>query len=74
MVSVLPSCFSALLHTMPTLPATRPSRYQLQFGGGPITLAEYMSETLTNPQHGYYTQAGGGGWWRRGGQAEGGSG
>ena len=28
-----------------------------QFGGGPITLAEYMSEALTNPQHGYYTQA-----------------
>lgn len=29
----------------------------IQFGGGPITLAEYMSEALTNPQHGYYTQA-----------------
>lgn len=28
----------------------------LQFRGGPITLAEYMSEVLTNPVAGYYTQ------------------
>lgn len=30
--------------------------YPLQFRGGPITLAEYMSEVLTNPTAGYYTQ------------------
>jgi NADH dehydrogenase [ubiquinone] 1 alpha subcomplex assembly factor 7 len=34
------------------MPPTRP----LQFRGGPITLAEYMSEVLTNPIAGYYTQ------------------
>jgi hypothetical protein len=27
--------------------------------GGPLTLAEYMSEVLTNPLSGYYTSAGG---------------
>ena len=27
-----------------------------QFRGGPITLAEYISEVLTNPVAGYYTQ------------------
>ncbi len=36
-----------------SLPADRPC---LQFRGGPITLAEYMSEVLTNPSHGYYMQ------------------
>jgi hypothetical protein len=30
----------------------------VQFRGGPLSLAEFMSEALTNPQHGYYTQAG----------------
>ncbi|CAK0783585.1 hypothetical protein CVIRNUC_006784 [Coccomyxa viridis] len=28
----------------------------IQFRGGPITVAEYMSEVLTNPTAGYYTQ------------------
>ncbi|KAL4437198.1 hypothetical protein ABPG75_004337 [Micractinium tetrahymenae] len=28
----------------------------IQFRGGPLTLAEFMSEVLTNLQHGYYTQ------------------
>ena len=36
-----------------SLSADRPC---LQFRGGPITLAEYMSEVLTNPSHGYYMQ------------------
>lgn len=26
----------------------------LQFRGGPLTVAEFMSEALTNPQSGYY--------------------
>lgn len=30
----------------------------MQFRGGPISLAEFMSEVLTNPQHGYYSQVG----------------
>ena len=35
---------------------TRQIRSLIRYRGGPITLAEYMSEVLTNPQHGYYTQ------------------
>lgn len=43
----------AVVHPAPSgLPAV------LQFRGGPLSLAEFMSEALTNPQHGYYTQAG----------------
>ena len=41
------------LTSVASLPADRPC---LQFRGGPITLAEYMSEVLTNPGHGYYMQ------------------
>lgn len=26
----------------------------MQFRGGPLTVAEFMSEALTNPQSGYY--------------------
>jgi NADH dehydrogenase [ubiquinone] 1 alpha subcomplex assembly factor 7 len=36
--------------------AVLPSSANLQFRGGPVTLAEYMSEVLTNPEAGYYTQ------------------
>jgi SAM-dependent MidA family methyltransferase len=35
---------------------TGPGTCPVQFRGGPITLAEYMSEVLTNPTAGYYTQ------------------
>lgn len=43
----------------PSLPRTRAARLMgtpqlLQFRNGPITLAEYMSEVLTNPTAGYY--------------------
>ncbi|PRW58511.1 NADH dehydrogenase [ubiquinone] complex assembly factor 7 [Chlorella sorokiniana] len=40
----------------PETPLGRHLRTSIQFGGGPITLAEYIGEVLTNPQHGYYTQ------------------
>ena len=42
-----PNCCSLLYAPTLSLP---------QFRGGPITLAEYMSEVLTNPSAGYYTQ------------------
>ena len=29
-------------------------RAPFQFRGGPLTVAEFMSEALTNPQSGYY--------------------
>ena len=28
--------------------------YLVQFRGGPLTVAEFMSEALTNPNSGYY--------------------
>jgi NADH dehydrogenase [ubiquinone] 1 alpha subcomplex assembly factor 7 len=28
--------------------------FDLQFGGGPITIAQYMEEVLTNPKAGFY--------------------
>lgn len=39
-------------------PCISPRRLSVhaQYRGGPITVAEYMSEVLTNPQAGYYTQ------------------
>lgn len=35
---------------------TRHIQSLITYRGGPITLAEYMSEVLTNPKYGYYTQ------------------
>jgi hypothetical protein len=41
----------------PRIPWRKTDRPPLpQFRGGPLTLAEYMSEVLTNPTAGYYTQ------------------
>ncbi|CAL5220482.1 g2508 [Coccomyxa viridis] len=40
----------------PETPMVKHLRALIQFRGGPITVAEYMSEVLTNPTAGYYTQ------------------
>ena len=45
-----------LLRARTPLSPTRPTPHPPQFRGGPLTLAEYMSEALTNQQAGYYTQ------------------
>lgn len=43
----------------PETPLLRSIRNRIMIRGGPLTLAEYMSEVLTNPLSGYYTSAGG---------------
>ncbi|EFN59277.1 hypothetical protein CHLNCDRAFT_8390, partial [Chlorella variabilis] len=43
-------------HKEPETPLVRHLKALIQFRGGPLSLAEFMSEALTNPQHGYYSQ------------------
>jgi hypothetical protein len=43
----------------PETPLVRSIRNRIVIRGSPLTLAEYMSEVLTNPLTGYYTSAGG---------------
>eukprot|EP00887_Chlorella_sp_A99_P005187 scaffold1.g5187.t1 len=46
----------AAAHKEPETEMARHLKALIRFRGGPITLAEYMSEVLTNPTAGYYTQ------------------
>jgi hypothetical protein len=53
------SAAAAASQREPETPLLRSIRNRIMIRGGPLTLAEYMSEVLTNPLSGYYTSAGG---------------
>ena len=54
-ITLLPSSTPTCTRATP-VPFTALPCPAAQYRGGPLTLAEFMSEVLTNPRHGYYSQ------------------